>query len=308
MNKVIFLVMLCALMWFGQSRSLGDIHPVEKAQNKLMDKYMSELRLGEIRIRGNVISDQGKELDGVSILLKIGSAEGPVVEKRLIDKDFDLSFKKVSSVHLTFSKPGFYSEAKAFAPAREVNFFSDIELVEIGELVKLRELKGFLTFCPKAMSKVLSFDDMPTLWETALIPDNIANRSLMPLRGVYLSSDLDENGNYVLLTEKDSFAPKGVTINAFDKADGFIMFESDEENPQRAFRSMRIAPKIGYEQSVLIPPGRKTLYFYCRIAGIYGKGYVYPVNRLSSDSMIRIPFGLLLQAEKSNDRNVTGIR
>jgi len=304
-NPNIFFVITAGVL-LKSSCSLSEPHPVEQARESLIRERMMHFRLGSIRVRGCVISDQKEKMDGVSIKVLMGTMTGPLEERKLIDNVFDFSYENINGMHLTFSKDGYFSEEVALVPEQKNDKYLTIRLIEVGKPVQLTEYSGFLSFSFVDKSDVLCLNTEKAEWKSAQLIGGEVQKKDFALRGVYLTSEREESNVHILSSKKVTSVPKEVRINMLCDSDGFILCDSDEENTRSAFREMRIAPETGYKKSVILTPANSTIYFFCKIGDRYGKGYVDPVNKIRKDASIRTPFRLLMQKHQSDDRNVTG--
>jgi len=310
-KQILIICLYISVLKVSADDAMVKMHPVASAQQKLEEKMMAkrrEMRFGNFEIGGSVVSEQGEALEGVSLSLAICMEKGIKKEERVVDKTFKLNYEKVSAVHMILTKPGFYVEERSFTTRlmKENSFV--VELVEIGQPVALQEYDGFISFCPTGMSVVVDFTSSEEMLKSLLTLDLVSKKDNLPKLGMCILADTNETNAFELQSWRDTHVPRGVRLQSLSAEDGFIPFECLEQNPARADRRMRIAPELGYESAILVPPSDKRFYFYCKIAGRYGKGYVSPVTRVSTGNKIETPFRILLQSEKSNDRNVTGSR
>lgn len=134
-----------------------NIHPVERAQQKLMMRAMKKQLVHDVKVNVNLVSEKDEQLSGVLLELVVLDEKGSTTEKKVVDKTFVLNYKNVIRVDVAITKPGYYDEKKVFAANLMKEDTVVVELVEIGQHVALQEFQGFISFCPTGMSMVASF-------------------------------------------------------------------------------------------------------------------------------------------------------
>ncbi|MDD2598337.1 MAG: hypothetical protein PHO37_03805 [Kiritimatiellae bacterium] len=164
MNKIIkSALMVCAYasaLLVDAADEMKEVHPVARARKELEKKMMAKreaMRFGKFEIVGNVVSEQGEALDGVSLSLTICTEKEIKKEERVVNKTFEINYGKVNAVRIVLTKLGFYEEARSFTTRLMKEDTVIVELVEIGQPVALQEFQGFISFCPTGMSMVASF-------------------------------------------------------------------------------------------------------------------------------------------------------
>jgi hypothetical protein len=110
-------------------------------------------------------------------------------------------------------------------------------------------------------------------------------------------------------------APSGVRLVFSSANDGVVLYVPQKHNPLvpgEVFREMREAPETGYVNQVEFESfgpyddGEK-LYFYCRVGGLYGKGFVLAPRFTRMATFDAIMSSISIRLNPDGSRNVTTI-
>ncbi len=215
------------------------------------------------------------------------------------DGNFKITCENCSAMTLSFDKEGYYStkaEALYFkkkfggGPLPEllvVNQDGTIPVVEQKDMeVTLQQLTNDKP--AKLVFSQVTIDSGPNWKNHVAVVDGVSGRMRgnIPLSVVQAKSSsgenslhirlepaLDNSGQLAAISAKTRPVPAPAILD-FSRADGGIIIYQPSTNVQdMVFREMKIAPKDGYKTSIQVKPNRGgSIYFYCMINGMYGKG------------------------------------
>jgi len=94
--------------------------------------------------------------------------------------------------------------------------------------------------------------------------------------GFYLVANTGAAGR--ILVDTNSIAVGTRLIMATGGGDGFVAYSADELDLSRVSARMREAPPTGYVRELPVKAGDPYTYFYFKVAGFYGKGYVHSLS------------------------------
>ena len=293
-------------------------------------------KIGDIDLRGVILSESGDPLLDVSVdyvVRKYGDVVAQVPEKThsmSVDGSFRLRMKEISSISMSITKYGYYSVSWGY------NFSSDTprqnpggyEIVDVEfvltkrpEPAPLDEVEGFLRSSTKEPISVL-------LTSKTKIPPVMlygAEREAWKARkasgpNLYLEGMTDENGRFAVVEFKlrgqnntiDGLSLGWIKHSDPVPGDGFVIFDPGEVPIRHnlVFREMNEAPIDGYYPWIELSTsgGPEIVYFYCRIAGHYGKGLVTgrPTVNKEEDEQVVIA-KIIIFLNRTGSRNVAYI-
>jgi hypothetical protein len=236
---------------------------------------------GAIRLRGEVVDDQGQRLNGVAIdlekgrLTNFGEASETDEEKLMVNGTFDLSVTGYTSVRATFSKQGYYSRFIEFAIslADEIGWrvFTGetvspqtltkeglrIVLEKQGNVTRLQTYGGFLEYRADGSGKVVNFDKSPVGRKALQTVQNVHNAGQLPTNCAYVVAQSAAGGGIAAVqvtrpygqNNVDTF-PQQVTLTLNDPTGGFIPFTPAVR--KNTYHQMKIAPEAGYQRQLVL--------------------------------------------------------
>lgn len=249
-----------------------------------LGRPLAQVRLNERTSRFSLRSE--------SLLSSTTSAED------LDDGRFRITCNRCSSIEISFSKQGYYSETLVFHVEKRESSNGrlstavaiDMERSDLQVVLRSNENRANL----------IRYEGY--LRSTAAGPVTVAPlRRDLGSRGVQtsrLSQAPDSDANYLpgyisllaastdqlTLSEQARPEVRGAyfpiplpPVLDFSEADGgIVLYELTEENPRSVYRAMVNAPLDGYQDSLELPTLQRSgvFYFYCRIGDLYGKGRV----------------------------------
>ena len=273
--------------------------PPEQVALEKIKEFLLE-QSGTIDVSGTVVDHDGNPLHDVEVNVAetdpfdmMGNLRNR--KKKKFDHRFRIKRYEVSSIDCTFIKWGHYSERRSFSFSREPGVQPN-ELVESNIVIVLREkpesaplekYEGFPRSNISGPTSVLYTRKLP-LSDTPLTPEQRKERKRLNLSRphIFLEPAVDSNGRLARVP----FDKEGIggiqtvlregrmRLSHPDPGDGF--FEADlprlSSLTSVLFREMTEAPATGYEPQLVISTesSEDERFFYCRIHGEYGKGFV----------------------------------
>ena len=255
-------------------------------------------QIGSLEIRGRVISSEGQPLEDITILYFFRDF-GEVVakheieqKKMLVDSEFEIREKDISSVFLTFLKEGYYSETWSYSfdentprtnPGGYERIDLEIVMTERPEHSPLLRFEGALKTDLAGLVSVVEIKRQNGR-ETSLR----RNGQQIDIKWPYLFLETEVSVEHGF--ERTTFWPNSkrapieviasgrIRPSQLDVDDGFVIFDPGEVpvRVERVFRKMVQAPDSGYKPDLEIaaPDSPRWVYFFCRLNGQYGKGMV----------------------------------
>ncbi len=290
----------------------------------------TEMLKGDIDIRGRVVSTNGQPLMDVKVNYYFRKLGDVVARKEIVreslraDGEFRIERSDISSVNLSFLKPGFYSEQWSFSFNEETPRTNPggAEIVEIeivlekqAERAPLEKRQGILradTRGPVSVVEVKRQGNRESwLWRNGEKRDfDWPHVFLVAAEGYGTAlpkSDLEVEGR--------RYPQKGleqgwIRFSHPSVGDGFVVYDPGEIpfRPEIAMRGMTEAPDKGYEPSLELAAAEspQKVFFYCRVNGKYGKGMVTgrPIIAVEDDREVART-SILIYLNSEGSRNVS---
>lgn len=263
-----------------------------------LDRGIVNAHIGDIDIRGSVVSENGEPLSGVTIkyfFREFGDqlSERKIDYKRIeVDGTFRIRGNRISSVNLSFLKDGYYPSRWSFGfhPETPRQNPGGVEELEIEIVLQkepipapLQRYEGILRAEREGPVSVVGLKRRAS-GETWLRKGG----QKRALDGPYVCL-VAANGKNAQLpmaefqTPGDSRIKQGlergwIRFRDLSEGDGFVVHDPGQvwDWPEIGMRGMIEAPENGYRESLELSAvdGPPKVYFYFRIGGQYGKGMV----------------------------------
>jgi|GEM_PF-3377021 len=307
----------------------------------IFDKLM-HAEHGTIRLRGEVVDEQGQRLNGVTVRLgktrfkNYWEASETDEENVNVDGTFDLTITGYAYLRATFEKPGYYSkqiqvgidlppelamrviEGQTVDPQTMTKDGLRIVLEKQGNVTKLQTYGGFLEYRSDGSGKVMNFDKLPVGKKALQTMQNVHDSERLPPNCAYFIAERDDNGligtvRWVRPEGQIPFTfPRRVTLIMSDPSGGFVPFLPAIQ--QNQFHQMKQAPETGYQSQLVIESdyftrtqgalvqSKNKQYFFFKTGGKYGKGTVGNVVMNGSGSNVLL--GVVFRIQPDGSRNL----
>lgn len=270
-------------------------------------------QIGNVEIRGTVVSRTGVPVDGVKIdyySRKYGdvfSDNKKNYKTLFIDGKFCVRENDITSIVLWFIAEGYYQQKWSYDVSQhsakngvEKRAVLDVEIVLIDEPTPapLKKCSGVLRSDRNGPVQVLK-TEMRFRSSASSTEHNGAGRG-SGLQQIYLDPEIGYGGDIVITngSSNDEHPMEGrlqrgwIRLNPMGIDDGFVVYEPmvNPSRPELGFREMLKAPVEGYtaELEISAEKGSGIVYFFCRLGGRYGKGLLnaWPLVDTREDPMV----------------------
>jgi len=245
---------------------------------------------GRILVAGRLASEDGVALDGVRALVTTsycvpGRLERRDVEERSVfDGGFVLDKSDAVSINIVFSKRGYFAETVHFtAYDKSEGRFGGFQADELNVVLRVRpepaslvRVRGKLEASASGPTKMLQVSELGSARVDGA-QDKQANSPELVLSSLLPNAKKIEASSYVASDGTRGLVPTGVRLTSTGVGDGFVVFRlsSAQRLPYLVFREMVKAPENGYESQIDFSKHLgDRVFFYCRIGGYYGKGWI----------------------------------
>jgi len=267
------------------------------SEQQTLDRMKKEFGsvFGRIVISGRVIDGEGKALSGVDLteshsdltmsfrtfFLGVEGNDGPQAARSTVSGHFSFDISDTGGVDLSFHKHGYYGKDLSFVyvePGPNVRIdgrvqYYDIDVVmeKVGDVGPERT---YYTSIPISAGKQLK------VW--------VVRESLPGLEGIVKSvtalKDVKGPGLYVRETATKQLE---LVLGNGGSGEGFKSVVATGATRSERIAGLRRAPATGYEVILplaITPQGRlkSPVFFYSKIAGLFGKGLVTGVTHDAS--------------------------
>lgn len=256
---------------------------------------------GTIELSGSVVDQNGDPLDDVGVEVAEVSPKdmfGTLRNRKVlrVDSQFRIKRAGVQTIDCGFFKDGFYDERRSYSVPEGMQDSGDSSFSKKDELIVLFRIPD-----PAPLNK---FEG--SLRSSALGPHSVLNIRILDLRGVslttvqieekaglglplhhiFLDPEIDDDGRLSRVPfdlkniggMQTVLRSGRIVMSQPELGDGLVAADVLERSPlpNRKFRMMTEAPLVGYKPflNISIDSGEEELFFYCRLAGKYGKGLV----------------------------------
>ncbi len=293
-------------------------------------------RRGVFVIAGEVVDDNGKPLDGVTLELEKSNFKnmftGSVYtyESVNVNGTFKFIIANYAGVRLTIRKPGYYSEYGHLALGFPSDVRSEhscdkgrtlgplyvdtnirIHMEKAGNFTHLLDYSGGLEYHATGEGIVVDFDKRHGHGEGSLVQvKNIDDASRLPSHCAYIIADKDADGKIAAVGKawgnfpETELLPKRLTLVMSDPRAGFIKFSPDPN--KKLCYQMYEGPDYGYQQTVVIEAddfhtnpsgGWLAPFYYFKTHDRYGKGGIFGAKVNSDRSAVRVGASFSIQPD-----------
>ncbi len=282
---------------------------------------VKEHYLADLLVRGSVVDADGVPLDRVDVTIETTIMNPGVKSKarkkiRIIDRTFEIHRSSCTSMTAFFCKKGYYCERVRFSTVED-DRVGAVDLVKNDVVVTLYRNLPQVDLMHVGGS--ISFGSHG-VWEVLELPGEVVGNLPIEMGEKYSSNDMPFI--YAMAPKDDTkeifqhqpgskrsenwFQPRGVRIVLTNPDDGVVPFLFGEEALQGGLvlRRMREAPSEGYQSVVEFEElGNSEFYFYCKIDGLYGRGFAGAPIYSSGNSgpYISVPIQIYLNGNGSRD-------
>jgi hypothetical protein len=296
-------------------------------------------------IAGSVADENGVPLHGVTMgittrtfVLTRGSHSRLERRKAVINGSFRIMCPSCRSISLRFFKEGHYDETLEIAPDSKdllrLHVHRNVQMVleRTGPIPHLEQYRGILRFSAHGIETVLPVGSgsETTGVSAARLVEQWGSSAKAAAPGplyVSLQAEVDQQGRVAAergpggvdgridaaTAPRSAGYPTGVVLD-FSRAQGGVVLYGPSQGRggsggrSRVFRRMRTAPAHGYRERVSLDPSRGGgYYFFCTVAGQYGKGWI-TTPQLFQWKGRRIVFGnIVLRLNPDGSRNVASL-
>ena len=286
--------------------------------------------IGSVDIRGRVVSEDGKPVEDVTIKYSFREFGDVLINKEIkhkrmkVDGEFRIKRRRITSVDLSVLKLGYYPESWSFAfdseaprknPGGYEEFELEIFLQKKAEAVPLKKYEGILRAEVQGPVSVVQVTRQAS-GETWLLKDG--KKRELDQSYIYLVADEGKNSQLPtteFAAENDhrlnTRLERGwIRFSDRSDGDGFIVYDPGEVEvwPETGMRRMTKAPQSGFDANLELSAAesQQTVYFYCRINGLYGKGMVTgrPIIAFEDDRQVARA-AILMYINPTGSRNVS---
>ncbi len=292
-------------------------------------KFEADLN-GRIEVQGEVVDQDGNPVLGVKAKLRkvtfVEDLNGMSRESEsegTIESEFRFACDWCYSLEVRFLKPGYFPVSRTWSFGREDGIaagevsIEDIVIVmeEKPVPVKVNPFGGSVALDQAGVTKVLSCGGSSN-GSVAVGPEKAEIMQLS--RYIYLRADhlaADDSFRRRPVNTRDGETlqrerPAGVSLVLSAPEDGLVVYSpvADSRIADLVFREMREAPETGYKNEIdfdgLSSAGGKV-YFYCRIGGLYGKGFVNDPYFKNTHLRDKVETIVRIRLNPNGSRNVT---
>ena len=281
----------------------------------------------DFEIRGNVVDQDGGPLSGVGLRVRGLRTPGPFREEhysltRKVDRVFELSLSRTYAATLYFSLDGYHSCRLGFSsriPAEgariegHTHTYDDVTVVlhKIGELAQVHRHGCVLSY---------GLDGTLQAWDLSTVGPVRRQSRLLDLDAI---PGPDVSCMYVHLVASPTpiepqvvggmeMTPRNAILQVVlqdGQGGGFIRVATEGRSEKEMLYATTTAPTEGYSPTLDLSPGDiaglrvgAAVYFYCRINGLLGKGYVNSLH-FRPDSGVKM-CGLRFLIQPNGSTNV----
>jgi hypothetical protein len=254
--------------------------------------YVSNTACGTIVVTGLVVdAESGRALSQVRVavdtVLGVPMVSSHVVSTQMVaNGSFAVSCKNCSAIGLMFDREGYQSSMSSIAFETEPveydwktkTFVRSTDVYTTNLVVRMQadgmdeELvagSSVLRLADRGEASALAWNNGE--W-VDVRSSNAFVSGAWTTPGFYLVANTGAEGR--ILLDTNSIAVGTRLIMATGDGDGFVAYSADGLDLSRVSARMREAPPTGYVRELPVKAGDLYTYFYFRVAGFYGKGYV----------------------------------
>jgi hypothetical protein len=284
---------------------------------------------GKINVEGCVVDEEGSQLAGVTMDVRkatfVGDPVRPTVEKRwrqVVDGCFELECEACTRFDVLFYKEGYFDLKRSWGMKPDGT--TGKELIDEGIEIVL-ELKpvpvdtihysGSLLLDATGVKEIVALGKRYQGTQV-LRADKTMDSLSEPF--VRLVAERDAEGAFLTqdrpVAERKGVtrtAPVGARLHFSGPHDGLVPYDpkGEAKTVGDVYREMREAPASGYQSTIdfdkLEPRYRAGFYFYCRIDGKYGKGFISGPYFMSMNSFKEVGAQIDVKLNPDGSRNVT---
>jgi len=284
-------------------------------QIKILRDYIEKSNVDFI-IKGRVVDQESKPLQKVQVFIRgvkqtTGTATEEKNDKVIVNDSFEFSVRDSRSVCLTFLADGYYPNVIEFGSAQpgtdailpgKTHTYENVIVVlrKMGQLAVLNGYDPLLSY---------GYDGSCTSWDIAgITTEKVETRCVKGVGRpapdvpcVYMQVIPSKAPiEPVMVGPEEAFPANRIVqlVLQDGKGGGFVRAYSKAKNAVEAGRDFTTAPTEGYSPVLTLSPEdiagfrhAKNVYFYCKINGLLGKGYigsfVYVPNKKVSECYLQ---------------------
>jgi Bacterial surface protein, Ig-like domain/HYR domain len=239
-----------------------------------------EAENGRITLSGEVVDEQGQQLNGVTIEINKGASQ-PMGTSTRYDREtitvngtFAIDSSGYSGVTLTVYKDGYYSQRLNFSielsddAENQLNsgariggqlYLRDgirVVMEKVGQFANLKSYGGLLQYETNGRGKVIDFDKSAIGSAALQTVQNLYDQSQLPSNSVYILADRNPDGTVSTVrlprlgTQLVDTFPTRITLIMSDPNGGFIPYMTAIR--KNVYHQMKTTPVAGYQQQLIL--------------------------------------------------------
>ncbi len=291
-------------------------------------KFEADLN-GRIEVQGKVIDQDGNPVLGVTAKVRkvtfvedLNGISRESESEETIESEFRFACDWCYSLDVHFLKRGYFPVSRTWSFGREDGIsageisIEDIAIVmeEKPVPVKVKPFGGSVALDQAGVTKVLSCGGSsngsvavgPQKAEISRLSRYISLRADLAADGSFRRRPVNTREGETLQRER----PAGVSLVLSAPEDGLAVYSpiADSRIADLVFREMREAPETGYKNEIEFDGPSSAggkVYFYCRIGGLYGKGFVNEPSFKNTHRRDEVETIVRIRLNPNGSRNVT---
>lgn len=323
------LLLLLGVAAFGLAgqRNASDLSPEEKQTvDREVKNTFRSMFIGDIFVSGRVVDEHGGLLTNVAVRLAVSAKKEYAITTN-VSGEFSFAFTNCTEVRCRFARSDRFDVVDVYSIDTKIPMAASgrrtiwdtnkvVVLEELGEVTPLRQSNRSLEFsvsntCEGVRIRRDGYRDVAWLAKSGVV--SLAEGTLYVTATTAgdrfdLSTVQMPGGSAERPYVQEWLVPKETRLGITGVSNGIVMYaEWNAETPDwKGLRKMKDAPAGGYQSEIVLPKGRKCLFFFV-VGGLYGKGIVGDARCSDPDDTGVDPF-VALYLQPDGSRNVRSLQ